>query len=198
MVTLPLWTDPTASSSKQTKVAGQSEIQSLGDGRFLIISRDSGSGHGQSSSLSIFRHVDIFSIGSGSGATNIKSSSRDAVCGAIASSKGVLKSGITAAAYCSFLDYNINSELGRFGLHNGGAQDASLLNEKWESLALVPVDGLNGADGEWFLFTVSDNDFVTQNGFLKGGAFTYHDDSGYNLDNQALVFQISLPAGSTP
>lgn len=198
VVTLPLWTDPTVSPSKASKVAGQSEIQSLGDGRFLIISRDSGSGHGQPSSTSIFRHVDIFSIGSGSGATNIQSASRDAVCGAIASSKGVLKSGITAAAYCSFLDYNVNSELGRFGLHNGGAQDASLLNEKWESLALVPVDGLNGADGEWFLFSVSDNDFITQNGFLNGGAFTYHDDSGYNLDNQALVFQINLPLGSTP
>lgn len=199
VVTLPLWTDPTETKdSKKTKVAGQSEILSLGDGRFLILSRDSGSGHGQPSSTSVFRHVDIFSIGPGTGATNVHTSSYDAVCGSIASSKGVLKTGITAATYCSFLDYNDNSELAKFGLHNGGAQDASLLNEKWESLALVPVDGVNGTDGKWFLFSLSDNDFITQSGYLNGGAYTYSDASGYNVDNQALVFQIQLPLDASP
>ncbi|MCJ1469694.1 hypothetical protein MMC07_008330 [Pseudocyphellaria aurata] len=192
VVTLPYWYDPTEKASKQQKVAAQSEIQSLGNGRFLILVRDSGSGRAQPSTTSQFRHVDLFNIGPGSGATNIKSDSNDAVCGAIASSTGVLKQGITPAAYCSFLDYNINSELGKFGLHNGGAQDAGLLNEKWESLALVPVDGKDGADGLWYLFSLSDNDFITKNGFLEGGAYTYSDPAG-NVDNQALVFQIQLP-----
>ena len=58
----------------------------------------------------------------------------------------------------------MNSELGKFGLHNGGGQDAGLLNEKWESLAVVPVDGKKGSDGEFFVFSVSDNDFITQDG----------------------------------
>lgn len=193
VVTLPLYTDPT---SNTIKVAAQSEIESLGDGRFLILSRDSGKGHGQTSSLSIYRHADIFDIAPNTGATNIKSSTNDAVGASIASATGVLKAGITAATYCSFLDYNVNSELGKFGLHNGGAQDASLLNEKWESLALAPVDGKDGDDGEWFLFSLSDNDFVTQNGFLNGGKFPYADKSGFNLDNQALVFQVKLPKKS--
>lgn len=38
------------------------------------------------------------------------------------------------------------------------------MNEKWESFAMAPVDGQSGADGEWFLFSLSDNDFVTQDG----------------------------------
>ena len=162
VVTLPLWTDPTEKkASKQTKVAGQSEIHTLGNNQYFILNRDSGSGHGQPSSTSIFRHIDIFDLSS---ATNIKSSTYDATTGSIASSTGVLKPGIIAATRCPFLDFNVNSELGKFSLHNGGAQDANLLNEKWESLALVPVDGLNGADGEWFIFSLSDNDFITQNG----------------------------------
>lgn len=195
VVTLPLYTDPT---SKATKVAAQSEIESLGDGRFLILARDSGNGHGQASSLSVYRHADIFSIGSNTGATDIKSPTNDAVGASIASATGVLKAGITPATYCSFLDYNVNSELGKFGLHNGGAQDQFLLNEKWESLALVPVDGFEGADGEWFLFSLSDNDFITQNGHLNFGQYPYKDKSGFNLDNQALVFQVQLPKNSNP
>lgn len=198
VVTLPLWTDPTVSASKASKVAAQSEIHSLGDGRFLILSRDSGNGHGQASSLSIYRHADIFSIAPDTGATDIKSPANDAVGASIASATGVLNPGITAATYCSFLDYNVNSELGKFKLHNGGAQDQFLLNEKWESLALVPVDGEDGDDGEWFLFSLSDNDFITQNGFLEAGAFPYKDKSGFNLDNQALVFQVKLPKKSNP
>lgn len=195
VVTLPLFFDPV---SKTNKVAAQSEIESLGDGRFLVLARDSGKGHGQSQSLSVYRQADIFSIAPNTGATNIKSTANDAVCASIASPLGVLNAGITPAAYCSFLDYNVNSELGKFGLHNGGAQDQYLLNEKWESLSLVPVDGQNGDDGEWYLFSLSDNDFVTQNGHLKGGTFTYADKSGFNLDNQALVFQVKLPKQSNP
>ncbi|KAL6720817.1 hypothetical protein ACLMJK_002742 [Lecanora helva] len=159
VVTLPLYP-----SKKSSKVAAQSDIHSLGNGQFLILARDSGAGHGQSSSTSVYRHADIFDISDSSGATNIKSKDNDATKGSIASSSGNLNKGIKAAEYCTFLDYNVNSELSRFGLHNGGAQDQFLLNEKWESLALVPVDGKNGGNGEWFLFSLSDNDFVTQDG----------------------------------
>ena len=158
VVTLPLYT------AKSTKVAAQSEIHSLGNEQFLVLARDSGAGHGQSSSLSVYRHADIFDISSSSGATDIKSTANDATNGSIASSTGVLDAGIKAAEYCTFLDYNVNAQLGRFGLHNGGAQDATLLNEKWESLAMVPVDGKDGTNGEWFLFSMSDNDFITQDG----------------------------------
>ena len=160
VVTLPLYTDPTSKKTPR-KVAGQSEILSLGNGQFFVLARDSGFGRGQESTTSNYRHVDVFDISS---ATNIKSKENDGVNDSIASSSGVLNDGIKAAVYCSFLDFNVNSELGRFGLHNGGADDAGLLNEKWESLAVVPVDERQGADGEWFVISLSDNDFITQDG----------------------------------
>lgn len=40
---------------------------------------------------------------------------------------------------------------------------------------------------------MSDNDFITQDGFLEGGEFVYSDASGYSLDNQALVFKVKIP-----
>lgn len=159
VVTLPLYV-----RGGKDRVAAQSEILSLGKDQFLILARDSGAGHGQDSSTSLYRHADIFDISPSTKATNIKLPENDAADGSIASATGVLEAGVKAAEYCSFLDFNVNSELGKFGLHNGGAQDQFLLNEKWESLALVPVDGEEGKDGEWFLFSLSDNDFITQDG----------------------------------
>lgn len=177
-----------------TKIAAQSEIHALSDSQFLILARDSNSGRGQDSTESVYRHADIFDI---SNATDVKGAANDCYDCSIASTSGVLNDGITTAQYCSFLDFNVNSQLERFGVHNGGAQDSGLLNEKWESLALVPVDG-NGADGEYFLFSLSDNDFITQDGYLNFDRFQYKDSSGYDLLNQALVFKVKLPKGVTP
>jgi len=142
-------------------------VHYVSDKQFMVLARDSNSGHGQDDSESFYRHIDIFDI---SAATNIKSTASDAVNGSIASRDGgVLEAGVTPAQYCPWLDFNVNSELNRFGyangtvLHNGGEQHAGLLNEKWESIGLVPVNG-NGGDGEYYLFSLSDNDFITQDG----------------------------------
>ena len=99
--------------------------------------------------------MDIFDISAPS--TDIKSTANDATNGSIASSTGALHPGVIPAKYCSFLDFNVNSQLGRFGLHNGGTQDQFLLNGKWESLATVPVNR-GKEDGEYFLFSFSGND----------------------------------------
>ncbi|KAK5063179.1 hypothetical protein LTR84_005256 [Exophiala bonariae] len=192
VVPLPLITN-------NTRVAAQSEIHYLSDTQFLVLARDSGRGHGQDNSNSAYRHVDVFDI---SKATNIKGPKYDST-NSSAAPNGVLDTAITPATYYTWLDFNVNSQLNRFGVHNGGAQDAGLLNEKWESLALVPINpksswsdwttGLDSADGEYFLFSLSDNDFITQNGFMNGGKLPYADESGFNLDNQALVFKVSIP-----
>lgn len=75
---------------------------------------------------------------------------------------------ITPATVCPFIDFNINEQLNKFGLHNGGPQDGALLNEKWEGIALLPVSADDkagsGAGEEYFLFAASDNDFSTLNG----------------------------------
>ena len=145
-------------------VAAQSEIHYISPTQFLILARDSNAGHGQKSSTSVYRHADVFDI---SNATNVKSPIHDVFNGSIASTTGVLNADVVPATYCPWLDYNINAQLNRFGVHNGGAQDSTLLNEKWESLALAPVsdDDNDDKDGkEYFLISVSDNDFITQNG----------------------------------
>jgi len=196
VVTLPLFTAPDGS----LKVAAQSEILALPNDatQFLILARDSGAGHGQATTQSLFRHADVFDI---SQATNIKSALYDdAPNAAIADRNGTLKPGIVPARYCPFLDFNVNSKLAKFGLRNGGAQDQSLLNEKWEGLGLVPVEpgenkknaGKKGEGTEYFLLALSDNDFVTQNGFVNFGEITYRDASGFNLDTQALVFRVRV------
>ena len=152
------------SSSGKSRTAAQSEIFYIQDGHFFVLSRDSGAGYGQVDSLSLYRQIDVFDIKS---ATDIKSPANDAATGAIASKDGVLRADIIPATYCSFLDFNVNSQLGRFGLRNGGAQEPGLLNEKWESIAIAPVDGKDGDDDEWFLISLSDNDFITQDGMLE-------------------------------
>ena len=178
-----------------SRVARQSEIHYISDTQFLILARDSGAGRGQgASTTSVYRHIDVFDI---SKATNIAGKS-DSTTSSIAPG-GVLLANTTAAQYCSWLDYNVNSQLNRFGVRNGGAQSDGLLNEKWESIALVPVNpAVGGLDGQYYILSFSDNDFITQDGYLKGGQFRYADSSGYNLDNQALLFRVTLPAGSFP
>lgn len=61
-------------------------------------------------------------------------------------------------------------------------------------MVLLPAE----AADEYYLFTLSDDDFITQNGYINSGKLQYKDASGYNLDNQVLVFKVSLPKGSKP
>lgn len=144
---------------------GHSSKSNSSSKNFLVLSRDSDAGHGQSDSRSIYRHADIFSV---TDKTTDLRGKYDGATAAIASSEGKLRDDITPAQYCPFIDYNLDSELAKFGLHNGGPQDEHLLNEKWESLALLPVDPHHDGAGrrEYLLFSFSDNDFMTQDGEL--------------------------------
>ncbi|PGH11718.1 hypothetical protein AJ79_04741 [Helicocarpus griseus UAMH5409] len=201
VVTLPTYRDPSGKDSQSAElVASQSEIHQLPSGDFLVLARDSDRGRGQDETESVYRQADIFAITEST--TDIKGEEYDGAEGAIADGKGELKEGIQAVEYCKFIDYNLATELGKFGLHNGGEQDEMLLNEKWESLAVVPVDkrdrisgdgdGEGEGEQEYFLISFSDNDFMTQDGHLNFGRFDYADTSGISLDTQALVFRISF------
>ncbi|KAF7167023.1 hypothetical protein CNMCM5623_000497 [Aspergillus felis] len=184
VVTLPLY-----DTGDKLEATSQSEIHQLSNGHFLVLARDSGFGRGEEETESKYRHVDIMSIDR---ATDIAGGEHDRVNGSIASDKGILDHNLTNATYCPFLDFNIESELREFGLHNGGQQDDLLLNEKWESLSLVPIDQVDSnGNPEYFLFSFSDNDFKTQDGFQNFGQFRFSDKTGYNIDTQILVFRIS-------
>ena len=154
-------------SSPTSNIARQSEVHYISDTQFLVLGRDSGRGRGQgpTNTMSRYRDVDVFDISS---ATNIAGKSDCTTCSVAPA--GILNPNTTAATYCRWLDFNVNSQLNRFGVHNGGAEDAGLLNEKWESIALFPVNkDFTGkaVNDEYYLLSLSDNDFITQDGHLK-------------------------------
>lgn len=96
---VPLPTYVRASTGK-TRVADQSEIHYISSTQFLVLARDSGAGRAAATTQSVYRHADVFDI---TNATNILGNTYDGQNSSIASSDGVLKSGITAATYCSWL-----------------------------------------------------------------------------------------------
>ncbi|KAF8952806.1 hypothetical protein BDZ97DRAFT_1768020 [Flammula alnicola] len=63
----------------------------------------------------------------------------------------------------SFVDYIDPIQLARFGLHNGKPADPTLIDGKWESLALAPVND-PAFPHDYFLFTAADNDFLSTQG----------------------------------
>jgi hypothetical protein len=96
-------------------VAAQSDIHYISETQFLVLTRDSNAGHGQADSESVYRHADVFDLSS---ASNLRSAANDAFNGSIAD-KGVLHADIVPAVYWPWLDFNVNAQLNRFGVHNG-------------------------------------------------------------------------------
>jgi hypothetical protein len=162
------------------RIAAQSEILALSPTRFMILPRD-GNGFGATDATSLYRHVDLVDL---SGATNVLGTALE---GQIAPN-GVLNPAIIPATLKSWLDINDNSELNRFGLRNGGANDRDNLSEKWEGLALLPVLEV-GAPDDYFLFISNDNDFLTTSGFQVGSPYVANVDN----DTTFLVYRVTLP-----
>jgi hypothetical protein len=179
-----------------TLVAAQSEMFALNDHQFLVLARDSSVGETfPNAPGSVYRSIDLIDTADPTNpATDIAGTSYDLATGSIAP-LGVLDPSITPVAYQPFLNINDNTELNRFGLHNGAPADSNDLYEKWESIALESV-GDPAAPNDYFLFTGSDNDFITQNGFMAG--MKYADPSGYNADTLMLVFRVTLPTYTPP
>ncbi|KAJ7766026.1 esterase-like activity of phytase-domain-containing protein [Mycena metata] len=186
-VSIPLigeWVVPLPVSSSG-KVEATSEIHFVSPGVFLCLSRD-GNGHGGSGDNIKYKHADLFSIVN---ATDIHGTAFDSPSTPVAP-KGVLSKKVVPATYVSFVDYADATQLARFGLHNGDPDDNTLLDAKWESFALAPVG--SSAPNEYFLFTASDNDFLSTQGVSLGVPF----DAGEDVDNQFLVFRVTLPGAS--
>ncbi|KAG9012829.1 hypothetical protein FRB94_004975 [Tulasnella sp. JGI-2019a] len=171
--------------TKKGKTITQNEIHYLDGSKFLVLSRD-GHGNGDDTSTSNYKSIDYFDI---SGATNIAGSKYDTATTGVAPS-GDLVSSVTPAVYTAFISMIDPVQLARFGLHNGGNFNSTLIDGKWESLALAPaLDPANPDD--YFLFTAADNDFITLDGTMVGQP--YSSDYGSNVDNQFMVFLVTLP-----
>ncbi len=187
VVQLPRYYDPQA---KATLVAAQSELLQLNSHQYLVLSRDSGHGYGLSDPTSIYRSIDIIDT---NGATNVANTKYDGTTPLAPG--GNLLSSVTPVQYQNFLNINDNSQLARFGLHNGAPGNTNDLYEKWEGMSLVPtLDKTRPND--FFLLVGSDNDFFTQNGVMQGK--TYADASGANVDSLVLVYLVTLPTYIDP
>ncbi|KAF8883997.1 esterase-like activity of phytase-domain-containing protein [Infundibulicybe gibba] len=176
------WVVPLPLSSKG-KTLQTSEIHFVSPGVFLALARDS-DGHGGDDNNSGYKQADLFSI---SGATDIHGSKFDLPANPLAPG-GKLDKSITPATYVGFASYIDATQLARFGLHNGKPSDATLINAKWESFALASV-GDSAFPDDYFLFTASDNDFMTTDGVALGVPYN----AGIDIDNQFLVFRLTLP-----
>ena len=181
IVVLPTYT----AADGKTKTASQSEMRVINENLIMLLPRDSHLGNGgEDGTESIFKHVDFWSL---TDADNIVGQ-YDGVGEKISTKKGVLNSSIKPATYYSFINLIDPTELSKFGLHNGGAVDPSLINEKWESMDLFPVKCTND---EYFLLLGSDNDYKTTDGYLNFGKIKY--DQGVDVDTQYMMYHIKLP-----
>lgn len=77
---------------------------------------------------SLYRGVDLVDI---TGATDLVGTPYDGTTPV--APNGALDPKVTPASHQPFLNLNDNAQLGRFGLHNGGAQDSNPLSEKREA-----------------------------------------------------------------
>jgi len=167
------------------RVAAQSELLALSDSKFLLLCRDSGNGYGQPGNSSFYRRIEVLDT---TKATDIAGTAYDGTTPV--APDGKLVADVTPATLTSFIDMNDNSELAKFGLHQGAPNDRNNLSEKWESMGLVPVLDAATPD-DYFLFVGNDNDFITQNGFQVGAA--YKDESGADVDTMLLVYRVTIP-----
>lgn len=177
VVQLPLYGD-----SGKPSIAAQSEMLALNEHQLLLLCRDSKAGFTTRRDASAYRVISLIET---RGASDIRG--RWDGRGAAAAPMGLLRPDITPARLTPVLNMNDNSELGRFGLHNGPPNDASDLYEKWEGMALAPAR----RRGEFYLFVASDNDFTTQHGVMASKP--YADASGVNVDTLVLVYRVTLP-----
>jgi hypothetical protein len=181
VVPLPIFTD----AKGRRRVAAQSELHALDDTHFLLLCRDNGNGYGVEGTTSVYRRIELLDI---SQATDIAGSQYDGLVPV--APNGKLVESVTPATLTSFIDVNDNTQLNKFGLHNGEPHDRNDLSEKWEGMTLLPArDPKNPRD--FFLFVSNDNDFIAQDGYHAGAA--YKDPSGVDVDTMILVYRITLP-----
>ncbi|KAF9038061.1 esterase-like activity of phytase-domain-containing protein [Panaeolus papilionaceus] len=184
-VTPPLvgeWVVPLPLSGKGNTEAC-SEIHFVSPGVFFALSRD-GDGRGGGDNNSKYKQADLFSITNATNIAGMFDGPTDA-----SSPGGTLNKNITPATYASFVNFVDSTQLARFGLHDGSPNNSSLIDAKWESLALAPVNDPSFPD-DYFLFTASDNDFISTQGVSLGVPFN----AGLDVDNEFLVFRVTLPS----
>ena len=118
----------------KAKTLKQSEFHCISDGTFLVLDRDAkGNGNDDADS----KHKD-FILYSTNGATDIANT--DYTTGVTPVAPGdVIVNGVVPMQGTALVDMIDETQLERFGLHNDGDFDVSLINSKWEGMVSDPL-----------------------------------------------------------
>lgn len=163
-----------------------SEILAISETRFLILQRDGRGLGGDAGALLYKRIVEV----DASAASNLLGTGYDlekGAPGALALPRSGLPSNIVAVASRDLVDMLNRTQLAKYGLNTAVSnQNANTLSEKWEALAVLPLND-PAAPNDYLLLVGNDNDFraplVYHNGQIVGTNTVF-------ADNMLLAFRV--------
>jgi len=169
-----------------------SEILALSDKQFLLIERDA-RGRGGDAGPILYKKVVLADV---SNASNILDTGYDLEKGAPGQLSlprgGTLPAGLVPAARRELVDLVDRTQLAKFGLNVSTNWDNNTMCEKWEGLAVIPLNDPS-APNDYLLLVGNDNDFkaplVYHNGTVVGT-------NQVTIDNMLLAFRVG--ADMTP
>jgi len=185
-------TAPDPEGVRQTPI---SEILAVNNHILLVLERD-GYGRGQIEAgrdtvVPQFKKVRLLDT---AGATNIAGTGYDlekGAAGALVLPFNALPASVVAVATHDLVDLLDTAQLAKFGLNvkSHAASDNNTIGEKWEGLAVVPLNDSSAPD-DYLLLVGNDNDFkaatVIHNGQVVGT-------NTATLDNILLAWRVTLP-----
>ncbi len=179
-----------------------SEILAISETRFLILQRDGRGLGGDAGALLYKRIVEV----DASAASNILGTGYDlekGAPGALTLPRSGLPSNIVAVASRDLVDMLNRTQLAKYGLNTAVSnQNANTLSEKWEALAVLPLNDPS-APNDYLLLVGNDNDFraplVYHNGQIVGTNTIFADNMllAFRVGADSTAPSITCPAPST-
>ncbi len=176
----------------RTRHTPLSEVLALNDHQLLVLERD-GIGLGGTAGAPIYKKVNLVEL---NGASNLLGTAYDLAVG-MAGQANLPLSGdsfavtpnIFAATVKDFVSIIDTNQLAKFGLNSSATRDTNSITEKWEGLALIPINEA-GTPNDYLMLVGNDNDFkasiVYHNGVAVGTNTTL-------VDNILLAYRVTLP-----
>ena len=177
-----------------------SEVFAVNDHQLLVLERD-GIGLGGTLGAPIYKKVNLVEL---NGASNILNTDWDKAVGT-AGQKNLpalgdqlaLTNGIIAAARKDFVDLLNPADLAKFGMNAGAARDNNTVPEKYEGLALVPLNE-PGAPNDWLMLVGTDNDYRATNVIHNGVSVGSNSGTNGLADTLVFAYRLTIPGLANP
>lgn len=177
---------PLSAAEAMNRHTPVSEILALSEKQFLILQRDSRGLGGDAGALLYKRIVMV----DATGASNILGTGYDLEKGApgqVSLPRAGLPTNVVAVASQDLVDILNASQLAKYGLNlNSTNQTANTISEKWEGLAILPLND-RAAPRDYLLLIGNDNDFKAPVVYHNGEAVGTNE---VGIDNMLLAFRI--------